>query len=163
VLTQEPTRPQGVPADLSTIVLKALKKAPADRYATANAMAADLQRWLHGEPVLAQRDSFSCCTHRFVGRHRLPVALASSALTPLIVGTGVAVWQAREAAGQHDHALQLLARSEALLEQLMPVLMPRLRTAAERDPHATTTSPGLSAYIACTCAARRRSTAAWLM
>jgi hypothetical protein len=40
VVTQEVARPKSVPADLSTIVLKALKKAPADRYATAKALAA---------------------------------------------------------------------------------------------------------------------------
>ena len=36
--------------DLDTIVLKALKKYPAERYATADAFRQDLQRWLDGEP-----------------------------------------------------------------------------------------------------------------
>ena len=45
--------------DLDTIVLKALKKNPEERYATVNAFADDLQRYLDGRPVLARPDSTS--------------------------------------------------------------------------------------------------------
>ena len=54
ILHEEPARPPGLPADLATIVLKALKKAPAERYAsTADSFSDDLGRWLADEPVLA--------------------------------------------------------------------------------------------------------------
>jgi len=42
-----------IPGDLQNICMKALEKTPADRYATANEMAADLERFLAGEAVLA--------------------------------------------------------------------------------------------------------------
>jgi eukaryotic-like serine/threonine-protein kinase len=56
---EEPVRPQlldnRIPRDLETIVLKAIDKSPERRYATADAMAEDLRRFLDDEPVLARR------------------------------------------------------------------------------------------------------------
>ena len=59
IKTEEPVRPRSVdsriPRDLETIVLKAIDKDPERRYATADAMAEDLRRFLDDEPVLARR------------------------------------------------------------------------------------------------------------
>lgn len=93
------TAPANVPlrwlrGDLDTIVLKALKKSPHERYATASAFADDLQRYLRGEPVLARPDSAVYRARRFVGRHRWGVAAAATVLLSLAGGLGVAVWQA---------------------------------------------------------------------
>ncbi len=58
VLNAEPESPEmqvrGLPADLAAIVRKALAKDPARRYASARAFAADLRRWLDGEPTEAR-------------------------------------------------------------------------------------------------------------
>ena len=58
VLTEEPARPKSlvasVPADLEAICLKAMKKDPGQRYATARAFAEDLRRWLKGQPTTAR-------------------------------------------------------------------------------------------------------------
>jgi len=58
VLQDEPRPPRSlndkIPRDLETICLKAMAKTPARRYATAGELAADLQRWLRGDPIVAR-------------------------------------------------------------------------------------------------------------
>jgi serine/threonine protein kinase len=99
--------------DLDNILAKALKKEPSARYATADAMADDLRRYLAGRPVDARGDSFGYRARKFVGRNRLPVAAAATALLAVLAGAGIAVWQARTAARQRDRALVELRRAEA--------------------------------------------------
>lgn len=60
--------------DLDWIVLKALEKDPMRRYATASELAADLQRHLRMEPVLATPPTFTYRLHKFVRRNRRVVA-----------------------------------------------------------------------------------------
>src|SRR5262249_12794150 len=48
-------RDRAIPPELEVIVLKALAKNPADRYATAQELADDLRRWLEDVPILARR------------------------------------------------------------------------------------------------------------
>jgi eukaryotic-like serine/threonine-protein kinase len=61
VCDHEPVRPRllnpHVPADLDAVIMKCLSKSPEDRYSTATAFAADLQRFLDGEPVRAEPPS----------------------------------------------------------------------------------------------------------
>lgn len=83
--------------DLDTILQKALKKQPADRYASAGAFAEDLERFVRGAPVLAQADSAWYRGSKFVLRNRLAVAGAALVVASLATGLGFAVWQARAA------------------------------------------------------------------
>ena len=86
----EPRRPRrvnrSIPADLETIVLKAIAKDPAARYATAQHLADDLQRFLLDEPVLAKRPSFARIGVSFLRRHRRTVMTAVlSAMTVVTI------------------------------------------------------------------------------
>jgi len=58
VRESEPPRPSairpGLDGDLETVVLKCLEKEPGRRYASAEALADDLDRWLKGEPIAAR-------------------------------------------------------------------------------------------------------------
>ena len=87
ILTEDP-RPlrqvdRAVPTDLETIVLKAVAKAPQDRYATAGEMAADLRRFLDGRPITARRPSVLDRGRKWVRRHP---AYVGAALLLLVFG-----------------------------------------------------------------------------
>ena len=85
-----PTRASGpIDADLDAICLKALRKAPEERYPTADAMHADLERWLAGQPVDARRGERGYRARAFVRRHWL--ALASGAAV-LVAAAGFATF-----------------------------------------------------------------------
>ena len=60
-------------ADLDNIVFMAMRKEPERRYASAQQMASDIQRYLEGKPVIARRDTWPYRTSKFVKRHWLPV------------------------------------------------------------------------------------------
>jgi eukaryotic-like serine/threonine-protein kinase len=55
---EQPRRSEALRGDLDNIAAKALKKAPAERYASVAGFAADLQRWLADEPVSASADTW---------------------------------------------------------------------------------------------------------
>ncbi len=74
VIGVEP-RPPGGDADLDTVVLKCLEKEPGRRYATAQALAEDLTRWLDREPILAHPPSLFYRLRKRLAKRKLPVAL----------------------------------------------------------------------------------------
>jgi len=80
--------------DLETIVAKALKKNPQERYPSVTALADDLRRYLKHEPISARPDTLAYRTVKFVRRNRVAVALASVALLALALGLSAALWQA---------------------------------------------------------------------
>jgi len=98
--------------DLETVVGKVLKKRPDERYASAEAFAADLRRYLDHQPVSARPDSLRYRARKFVARNRLPVGAAVVAALALVAGTAVAVWEARRVARERDRALEELRRAE---------------------------------------------------
>jgi len=104
---------RAVSGELDTIVLTALRREPARRYASAAAFADDLRRWLGGHPVAAQADTAGYRLRKFVARHRLAVGSAVAVLLALVAGFGTALWQARvarEAARRADAEASSSAR-----------------------------------------------------
>ena len=108
VLTEEPppassvAKIEVVPArslegDLDNILHKAIKKNPAERYASAQAFADDLQRFLSDEPVQARSDTAYYRVSKFVKRHTVGTALVGIAVVLLSVSLLAAVLQARRA------------------------------------------------------------------
>ena len=71
--------------DLDAVVAKALRKAPGDRYATADALAADLRLHLDGLPVEARRGAAGYRLRKFVGRHRLGVGIGTAVFVLAVV------------------------------------------------------------------------------
>ena len=119
--------------DLDNIVLKALKKNPGDRYASASAFAQDVINYLGSLPVSARPDSTWYRVTRFTARHRIPVIAASVAATALLVGAALATWQARTASLARDRAVELASRNAAVTEFLGTLIT----DAAEADKPVT--------------------------
>ncbi len=90
--------------DLDNIVLKALRKEPERRYASAIAMVEDLERWRQGRPVRARPETWGYRSGKFVRRHAWAVA-ASVAIVAMIAGYAVTVTiQANALARERDRA-----------------------------------------------------------
>ncbi len=111
--------------DLENIVAKALRKVPAERYATVDAFDEDLRRWSAGEPVIARADSLAYRTARFVSRHRGAVAAGALTIAAIVAGVIGTISQARRAEEQarqaqieRDSALRDLAFAGAARELL---------------------------------------------
>jgi len=100
--------------DLDSILNKALKKQPEERYATMDAFAQDLRRWRDGEPVLARPDGLAYRAAKFIGRNRLQVAAGGAVVLALVAGTTVAMWQAHEARLQAERAQTEAATARAV-------------------------------------------------
>ncbi|MFG6433173.1 protein kinase domain-containing protein [Roseateles sp. LYH14W] len=113
--------------DLDTIVAKALKKSPAERYANAQAMADDLGRWLAHEPISARPDSRWYVASRFLRRHRL-AATASGVVALALVGLTVAsVLQAHRAEAAERQAEQRRQQADELLAYMLGDFADKLR------------------------------------
>ena len=72
--------------DLDTIIGKALKKDPQERYASVTGFADDLQRYLKREPIRARPDTLAYRTVKFLRRNRTVVALTATAIV-LVIGS----------------------------------------------------------------------------
>ena len=97
--------------DLDTIVAKALKKDPAERYASVAALVEDLKRYLNHEPIAARPDSFGYRAAKFIRRNRTAVAFATVAALAATAGIIAILWQSQIAREQRDFAYLQLKRS----------------------------------------------------
>ena len=105
--------------DLDAITLRALAKQPERRYASVEALRADLDRWLTGEPVQATPPGTAYRLGKFALRHRWGVGLGAGAVLSLIGVAAVAVvmgLQAREesarAVAARDFMLNIFQRAD---------------------------------------------------
>ena len=80
--------------DLDWIVMKALEKERARRYETANALAADVQRHLSNEPVVARPPNAGYRFQKLVRRNKLAFAAVMAVAMALVLGAMVSTWQA---------------------------------------------------------------------
>ena len=81
--------------DLDAIVGKALKKDAAERYQSAEALAADLERWLRFEPVQARRRSWRYVAARALRKHRTGAVATAIVAVAIAAGVGGVLWQAK--------------------------------------------------------------------
>lgn len=99
------SRDRTLAGDLDTVVLKALRRDPEERYGAVTELADDLKRWLTGKPIAARPASLGYRARKFVGRNRGTVAGAALALLLLLTQTGLFLQRlARERDAARDQA-----------------------------------------------------------
>ncbi|MBL8821900.1 MAG: protein kinase [Planctomycetia bacterium] len=98
------------PIDLETICHKCLQKEPGKRYGSAKELADDLGRYLRGEPIAARPVSSVERAIKWIKRHRILTISSMSIAAALLVGTGLALWQAQRANEKAEEALSHLDR-----------------------------------------------------
>lgn len=95
-----------VPAELETIAMKCLEREPARRYESARAFGDDLQRFLDGEPILAERASLGYVLWKKIKKNKLATLLVALAMSLVVLLVGV--WRK----GKADAAEQALLAQE---------------------------------------------------
>ncbi|MDI1432910.1 protein kinase domain-containing protein [Polyangium sorediatum] len=98
---------KGVPADLETIVMKCLERDPGRRYDSARALAADLQRFLDGEPIQARRASWGYVLWKKARKHKLATAVGGVLFVAALALGGVWVKARQQAAVEARLAQEL--------------------------------------------------------
>lgn len=84
--------------EVDAILAKAMQREPGRRYATADALAADIERHLNGETVTARPDSAVYRLRKAMRRHWVGVSAAAAVLVAVLSGSAAAVVQAQRAA-----------------------------------------------------------------
>ncbi len=111
------TDPRGlsklVMGDLDVIVMKALEKDRTRRYDTASGFAADVQRFLEDEPIVARPPSLTYRLTKFARRNRVAVMTSTLVLASLVSGVVAASWMAVVAS---DRAARLEAQKQTIAE-----------------------------------------------
>ena len=110
----EPAAPGVDSSDLDTVVLKALRKDPARRYPSVDAMLDDIRRYRGGLPVGARPDTLGYRARKFVRRHRAGVAAVAAVVVSLVVGLAGTAWQARRATSEARAAAAEAAKARAV-------------------------------------------------
>ncbi len=98
--------------DLDNIVLMAMRKEPERRYASAQQMASDIQRYLDGKPVIARRDTLPYRTTKFIQRHWLPVTAGAAAAIVTLVFATTTYRQSQRIAAERDRVAEQRERAE---------------------------------------------------
>jgi non-specific serine/threonine protein kinase/serine/threonine-protein kinase len=112
--------------DLDVIVLKALRKEPERRFQTVEDMAADIRRHLDGRPIAALPNTFGYIAAKSFARNKAAFISAALILIALVVGLGVALWQAEQARRDRDRAERRFQDVRQLSNSLLFEITPKI-------------------------------------
>jgi serine/threonine protein kinase/tetratricopeptide (TPR) repeat protein len=122
--------------ELDWIVMKALDKDRTRRYETASAFAADVQRYLHDEPVAACPPSAWYRCRKFVRRHKVALRTAGAAVLVLLCLAAGSAWTLRDQATRQAELSQRAAETERTVHAAL-VTVENLRAQAGKMPRRT--------------------------
>ena len=114
-----PPLQKGRESELDAIVGKALKRDPAERYASVDQLASDLRRYLEGRPILARRNTTGYVIRKFVHRHWRLVGAGAAAAAAIVASAGIALWEAKLAKEQGERAQRLFAELRVLARAVL--------------------------------------------
>ncbi len=103
-----------LPADLRAVITRATARAPEERYASAEALGADIANWLARRPVAAYPGGAAYRLHRLVQRNLLVSMVAGLAAAIIVVG---GAWMTLQLAQERDYARDQAQRAEAALAE----------------------------------------------
>jgi serine/threonine protein kinase/Flp pilus assembly protein TadD len=144
IALEEPRSPRklnrSIPPELEIIVLKAMEKNPLDRYATAQALADDLRRYLLNEPIRARRASLLQRARKVVRRYPGVTATATIALAVGlllgIIGLVINDRMVRREQLQKQEALNKAEQEKAIAQAVRDFL--RVKLLAQANPREQT-------------------------
>jgi tetratricopeptide (TPR) repeat protein len=102
--------------ELDWITMKALEKERSRRYGSPSELAAEIERYLNHEPVLAGPPSTAYRAGKFVRRHRFGVGVATAAVILLVAFAATMALQARRIAKERDRANREAAASQRVAD-----------------------------------------------
>src|SRR5256886_9908100 len=105
--SEPPRLIRAISGDLDWIVMKALEKDRTRRYETASGMAADVNRYLNNEPVVARPPSTAYRFQKAIRRNKLVFGAATAVVAALLAGIAISTWktvQARKAQRETEAA-----------------------------------------------------------
>ncbi|MFQ5571675.1 MAG: tetratricopeptide repeat protein [Rhodothermales bacterium] len=105
--------------DLDNIVMMALRKEAERRYVSAGQLGEDVDRYLAGRPVIAQKDTLGYRARTFIRRNRVGVGVAATFVLLLIGFSVVTAWQARTVARERDAAQTERDKAEQVVQVLV--------------------------------------------
>ncbi len=138
--------------DLDWVVLKALEKDRKRRYETANGLAADIQRHLSNEPVVARSPSAAYRLQKTWQRNKLAFAAGAAIAASLVIGIAASVSQAVRATSAENRAVaaldELRATAPAFAEQARGLAaQERFGEAIEKLDYAVKLRPDAAEYL----------------
>ena len=139
ICDEQPPRPSekatygALDSDIDSIILKALRKEPEERYASVDQLMADLQSYLDGLPVQAHQGNLRYLAGKFIRRNKLVLIASALLCVAVLTGIGGVIWQARIANIQRSKAE---ARADDL-RKLSNSLLSEIDEAIQKLPGST--------------------------
>ena len=119
--------------DLDTIIAKALKKDPSERYASVAALGDDLRHYLKNQPITARPDTLTYRAAKFIWRNGTAVVLATLTIISISAGIVGTLIETQKARAQRDFALRQVEQTEAL-DEFHQSCSPTQHLPASRSP-----------------------------